>query len=47
MKQYTTARTSEYEDVRCDIKGRPKSAIDTKTNITYGQPHTVSTTVSQ
>ena len=42
-----TARASDYEDVRRDTEGRQRSVIDTKTNIAYGQPHTVSTTVSQ
>ena len=41
------ARTSNYEDVRRDTAGQPKSTIDTKKNIAYGQAHTVSNTVSQ
>ena len=42
-----TAKTSNYEDVRHDTGGRPKSAIDTRKNIAYGEAHTTSTTVSQ
>ena len=47
--QAVTASTSDYEDVRRDRTGWPKSTIDTKKNcyIAYGQGHTVSTTVSQ
>ena len=40
-------RTSDYEDVRRDDTGRQKSAIDTRKNIAYGEPHTVSTSTSQ
>ena len=45
--QAITASTSDYEDVRRDRTRRPKSTIDTKKNIAYGQGHTVSTSVSQ
>ena len=42
-----TARTSDYEDVKRDNTGRPKSAIDTKKNAAYGQGITLSTVASQ
>ena len=42
-----TARTSGYEDVKRDNTGQPKSAIDTKKNVAYGQGITLSTVVSQ
>ena len=45
--QAITASTSDYEDVRRDRTRRPKSTIDTKKNVAYGQGHTVSTSVSQ
>ena len=45
--QAITASTSDYERVRRDRTGRPKSIIDTKKNVAYGQGHTVLTTVSQ
>ena len=45
--QDTTATTSDYEYVRRDRTTRPKSTIDTKKNVAYGQGHTVSITLSQ
>ena len=47
--QAITASTSDYEYERRDCTGRPKSTIDTKKNVAYGQGHilSVSTTVSQ
>ena len=42
-----TARIPDYEDVRRHRTGRPKSTIDTKKNVAYGQGCTASITVSQ
>ena len=44
--QAAIARTPDYEDVRRDRTGRPKSTIDTKKNVAYGQGCTASITVS-
>ena len=41
-----TARPPDYEDVKHDNTGRPKSAIDTRKNIAYGQGFTVLSTTS-